>query len=379
MSPIKATAVPAFGATRYQVTVADVPHANPPAFTWYLHLTAAAAAGACNDAPVAGGQRLSATEYAWPDQSATFLWYHGSAGSVAGDRRYSCGQAALGRSPGTVTVVAENEFAHCSATFDGLVAGAAREGQPAGCALGGYTLAANLLPVPSRLLTLYRSLTVEVAQVVERARAGKLPPAAALADELKQIVAQQQHAFGQLFPPVWGCSFDSFFNDVVAARAALAAPLAAGTTSSQALVGADAQATAALARAVDACKRTSTSPGGAPPAVTRALAQLADGAAALGKLGSTTELSSRRSQLSSSLEAIVSGEFPRVFGLRFIDLVAGLGSEQTAAAAAEHAASSDDTGQALSALEGVLGETSSISTGLERTQKHVIALENSRS
>src|SRR5579872_876476 len=148
LSALRATAMPGQAATRYSVTVAHVPADDAPTFTWYLHVTGPGVA--CSDAVLAGGRRLSTAEYVWVNQRSSFVWYTGAAGSYPTDRSYGCDQGDLGRGgyPGTVTLVVENEYQHCSASFAGVAPGAGpRWGPPASCALGGYSLGASTLPV----------------------------------------------------------------------------------------------------------------------------------------------------------------------------------------------------------------------------------------
>ncbi len=279
---------------------------------------------------LAGGRRLSAGEYVWVNQQASFVWYTGAPGSYPDDRAYGCDQADLGHGgyPGTVTLVVENEYQHCSASFAGIAPGGqARSGAPATCALGGYSIGASTLPVPASLITLYRRFDAEVNGLILQARQHTITTAT-LAAALESIRGQQQSAFARLFPPVWGCSFDGLFDGVSVAKASLdaqTAQLATGSRPSPASLAGDRIDLQSLARGLAACQATATSSGGAPRAVVRAVQRLLTEVSGLGGARSGARglayLRAHLPAIDSGLDSVVSRSFPTVYGMRYIDLV----------------------------------------------------------
>jgi hypothetical protein len=375
LSPIEAASLPAQAATRYSVSAAGVPLHNAPTYSWTLHLSAAGAG--CDDSVLQGGRRLGAGEYLWVNQGASFVWYHGAAGSYSSDRGYGCDQARIGAGgyPGTLSVVAENEYEHCSASYAGVPsAPKPGRGPAASCALGGYSLAPTTLPVPARLLALYRKLAGELSALVSSARRGSLR-GAALAAALAPILRAQQSAFAQLFPPVWGCGFNGLFDEVVLAKQALDGDvglLASGQALSGSELAAGATDVQRLASSVGACA--------APRAALAAVERLSSGISALrARAGSgangRTLLESGLPALGGSFDSVVGNDFPTVFGMRFIDLVDRTLAEDAALGAAEHGRGARSPGEAVSELQRVLGPEQTIGKALVRQAKHVVAVE----
>lgn len=386
LSRIEAVSVPAESATRLSVTLSGV-HANDaPTFSWYLQLARtdpASVAGVCSNVPLSGGKRLSARVYRWVNQTSSFLWYHGPAGAYPADRSYGCNQAAIGRAgyPGTVTLVVENEYQHCTASFTGLTAGSKPAfGPPASCALGGYSLSASMLPVPAALLALYRSFDTKLGAIVGQARQSKLTGAAALTASLDAILAQQSSAYERLFPPVWGCSFAGLFHAVVVAQTALDTQIAVGAAGARAALADDSAEMRDLAHAVASCAQSPTNSGGAPRAVVEEVDRLSAQTAALraqdASQAGASPLDKRIAGIDDSLNSLVSHAFPTVFGMPFIGLVEKTLGISAAAALAERDAAAGKSGPTLAALEGILGPEQATSRALVKQQKRVIRAEN---
>lgn len=391
LSRLEAVSLPQGFATRFSVTASSVSSDDMPKYTWYLRLATPAKLGAsaCADSVFPGGQRVSATEYLWANSGSSFVWYHGVKGSYPADPAYGCDQAKIGVDgyPGTVSVVAENEYQHCDVSFAGVSAGAQpRFGAVARCGLGGYTLGASTLPVPAPLLSLYHTLAAELAALLERTREGKVGGGKALAAALAPLLGDQQTAFGKLAPPVWGCSFGGFFDDVLLGEAALRgeglAPAQTGQLTAPSLPVADTELRA-LARAVATCQRSPTNADGPPAAVVAALARLSAEAAALhGAQGTgrgATLLKARLSAIGDALDTIVSKSFPTVFGIPFIDLVDRTLAEDTAATVAQRAADLQETSQTVAALQAILAPTQTTGRALHAQQARVVKRENSNS
>jgi hypothetical protein len=380
LSRIMAVPVAAESAARFTVTLAGVAADDPPTFTWYLHLSPAApGADTCNNAVLAGGTRVSPLEYRWVDQGPSFVWYQGASGSYPADRSYGCDRAAIGHSgyPGTVSVLVENEYQHCTASFAGALAGPRPEyGAAAGCALGGYSLTASLLPVPAALLALYRSFDTELAALVRRARQGGTTRAAAITGSLDAILRQQSGAYGRLFPPVWGCGFAGLFNAVVAAETALAVQV------SSASLARDSSAMRGLDRALASCEQSSTSPDGALRAVVAQVGRLTAATSALSAKdgrGGAAVVAKRRTGIDASLDSLVAHEFPTVFGMSFTSLVQRTLEISVGATLAERTAGAGQSGRTLAALESILGPEQEISGALQKQQRRVVRAENKNS
>jgi hypothetical protein len=393
VSPITAVAVPAESATRFSVTLAGVHSNDAPTFSWYLHLPPAGRgpdAAACSDGVLAGGKRVDARDYVWVSQPSSFLWYHGAVGAYPADRSYGCDQALIGRSgyPGSVTVVVENEYQHCTASFAGVTSGAKPEyGPAASCAIGGYSLGAALLPVPAALSALYRTLDNELGTIVGQARRGKITSTRALTSSLQAILAQQSGAYERLFPPVWGCGFSGLFHAVLVAQAALGRQPGAAAASGDAAAASladDAADMRGLADAVASCARSATSAGGAPPAVVKEVERLSAETSAL-RTGArqrsvgAAPLEKRLAGIDDSLDSLVSHTFPTVFGMPFIGLVDNTLGISAGAELAEQDAAAGKSGQTLSALEGILGPERATTRALAKEQRRVVRAENKNS
>jgi hypothetical protein len=360
-----------------------VPPNDVPTYSWYLHL--GAGQPLCDDSVLAGGRRLGVGEYVWVNKQTSFLWYHGATGSYAADRSYGCDQAALGRGgyPGRLTLVVENEYEHCSASFTGTGAAAgASSGPPASCAIGGYALGASMLPVPAALLSLYRGFDAELGGLIVQARSGTIS-SRTLSDALETLERQQQNAFAQLFPPVWGCSFDGLFDGVSTAKASLDAQtleLGSGRRPSAGSLHGDTADLQTLARGLAACEQGPADSDGAPRAVVSDLERLSTQTAQLGRLGATAAglaaLRVRLPAIASDLDTLVADRFPTVFGMRYIDLVERtLGVDHEAGLAVSAAGASNGSG-AVAALEGILAPEESTGSALRKQERRVVAAEN---
>ncbi len=395
VSRIEATLLPGDFATRYRVTVQNIPPNERPTYSWYLRLTKAAAGATtalgaggagCTNAPLPGGKRLSDTEFEWANQGASFVWYHGARGSYASDPAYGCDQSRIGIAgyPGTVTVVVENQYQHCTATFLGTGSGSrTQQGPPSGCAIGGFTLLPSTVPVPVKLLALYRTLDVQLTTLLGRAQRGDLSAVGALASALRAILQKQRAAFGPLFPPVWGCSFEGLFDDVLrvkrdvgvsSAETAVGKPVLAASLSHE-----SAQMNA-LASVVRSCEQSSSNMSGAPGAVVAGLVRLAAETAVLQRQARRAKaqavLGPSLVRVSGSLDSIIT-RFPRVFGMTFLDLVDRTLAEDAAAGVAGRASAARGASQVVSALQRIRGLEQTIGQALRKQQKHVIAVENS--
>jgi hypothetical protein len=275
-----------------------------------------------------------------------------------------------------VSVAAENEYEHCDASSSVVVTGTTpRDGPSASCALGGYTLTSSTLPVPAALLSLYQRLDTSLSALVTRARHGTLG-AGALAAALQPLLRAQQRAFGQLFPPVWGCSFTRLFDGVLGAKAALDAQVGALATGARpdgpALAGDVADITS-VARAVEACAQSPSHAGGAPAGVVAAAKRLAAEAGSLGHLpGGLAVLRARLPVIEGGLDGLVAHDFPTVFGMRFLDLVDTTIAQDSAIGLAER---SKGSSAAASALRGALASDQSVGHALGVQQKRVVAQE----
>lgn len=383
LSPLRAVALPAESATRYTVSLSGAPANNVPTFSWYLHL--GGGLPRCNDAVLGGGRKLGPDEYVWVNQGSTFVWYHGSRGSYAADRSYGCDQAALGHAgyPGTVTLVVENEYQHCSASFAGTGVGArTTAGAAASCALGGYSLGASMLPVPAPLLALYRSFDAVLGGLIAQARRGTIS-APTLTSALEALQRRQASAFVQLFPPVWGCGFDGLFDGVSVAKASLdaqALELGGGRRPSAASLRADGADMQTLARGLAACEQGPTSSGGAPRGVVAAVERLSSETAQLGGLKPTAAglatLRMRLPAIASGLDSLIAERFPSVFGMRYIDLVERTLAVDRETGLAERAASARDGAGTVGALERILVPEQTTGTALRQQSRRVIAAEN---
>lgn len=366
LSPIQAVTLAHQSATRYSVTVSDAPVGNEPYARWYLDLPAGAAD--CTDAVLAGGTRVSRTEFAWKNQGTTFAWYHGARGTYRADRSYGCDQARIGRHgyPGRVTVVFENDSQHCTATFTGVAAGPEpRSGPQPVCELGGYVP----LPVPKELLDTYSNVDRELTELIARAQAAKAT-GAALDRAIVSILQPQTAAFERLFPPVWGCDFGSVFSPLLTANEVLDAQdaaLTAGKKIPGSSVAADVVALTALGKSLRACMPTPTRPLGVPHSVVGAVDRLAAEAAVLHRAAiAPALLRTRLRALDSTLNTIVARSFPVVFDMPYVNLLDRVLAESSAIRGARQDAQIGNTGAAVSALRQVAGDERGIGTALHK-------------
>jgi hypothetical protein len=355
LSRIEAVSLPKESATQYSVTVTNPPVGNAPASRWYLHLKPAGSSARCTNGALLGGTPVSGNELVWKNLGPRFVWYHGAKGG--------CDQTAIGHGgyPGTVTVVFENDAQHCTATFAGIPTGSAPEyGPPAVCALGGYLP----LPVPRRLLQIYTNVDTGLTALIQRARAGKVGARGATLDrDIASILQPQRSAFTHLFPPVWGCSFNTLFDRVLQVKSAL--------EGQSATLAADARYLDAMAASLSACKPSPTRPLGVPNAVLHAVDELRSETTALRTQKRGTALSAKLQSLDRNFDAIVSRSFPVVFGMPYGVLLDRVQAEDSAIAVAERAAEAGHTGAVATALARA--------TGPERTIGHALRTQAKRS
>jgi hypothetical protein len=300
------------GSLLFTVAVRHVPPGERPTLAWSLEPRGGTS---CENAGFPGGTRSRNGLVVWDQQGPTFRWDFG-AGS---------------RCAGTVSVVAENQYEHCTATV-AVTSTAARSAAPA-CALGGYAVGFSILPVPAGVFHAYARIQAELAG----------PPRSAAADARRiRTALRVQLASFALFPPVWFCSFERLFTKITALRA----DLAQGST-----------ATTRDARAVDRSLASC-----APAPVRTAFARL----------------SASPKPNPAALAATVARYFPPVFGFRYRDLVDRVAAEEAALAAAERAAAAARPDAAHQVATADLS-VRAISTGLDRYQRHVSRVENAHS
>jgi hypothetical protein len=294
----------------FSVAVSRVPLGDRATLAWSL---APIGGAACENLSFPDGTRSRNGLVVWDEQGPTFRWDRGR-----------------GRCAGTVSVVAENQYEHCTAKAI-VTLTKVMPAKPA-CALGGYEIGFSTLPVP-----------VGVFQAYSQVHAGLSGPprsAAATADQIQKLLRAQSGAF-RLFPPVWFCDFARTFMPVVA----LSADLSRNTT---VLAERDARVTAA---AFGSC---------APASVRAALAQLASSSKPQARL------------LASMLERY----FPPVFGFRYADLVARVAAEDVALAEAEAAAAAGKPGAAAEQIAIAGRSVDAISRSLDNYQRRVERVEN---
>ncbi len=384
VSRIEAVPFPGLSATRYEVEVTNAPIGNTPYARWYLNLKPSASSGAsCDNALLAGGERLSPTRYGWRNQGRSFVWYHGPADSYPADRSYGCDQAELGHGgyPGRVTVVLENDSQHCTATFAGVVTGSRPQyGPPAVCALGGYLP----LPVPHALLGAYARVGSNLNALIQQVRAGKTPiGGAAFGRALETILEPQTKAFGKLFPPVWGCNFTAVFDPVLLAKSALEtqiAELAGGGHVPRSALDEDARNMKATTGAVRACEPTASRPLGAPPGVVGRLDRLSAETDALRAQAGTGAIAPRRlrarlESIDAGLNALVGKSFPAVFGMPYRALLDRVLAESSMVASANRAATMGDRGGVVAALSRAAGNQRAITGSLRKEARQAAKAE----
>jgi hypothetical protein len=292
----------------FQVALAHVAANDRPTLAWSLAPTGGAA---CENMTFPGGTRSRRGLVVWDQQGPTFRWDRGS-----------------GRCAGTVSVVAENQYVHCTSKAAVTLTGV-RSAAPA-CALGGYAIGFSTLPVPAGVFRSYGRMQAELT--------GPPRSASAAARQIRRALQAQTSAFA-LFPPVWFCSFQRIFPPIVAVRSDLSRGASTAATR-------DARAAAgALARC-------------APAPVRAAFRRLA------------------ASPSSAAFGAALGRYFPPVFGFRFGDLVDRTAAEDLALAAAESAAAAGRVGVAARQAAIAGRAVGAIGGGLDRYQRHVEKVEN---
>jgi hypothetical protein len=298
------------GSLVFTVAVRHVQSNDRPTLAWSL---APRGGAACENAGFAGGTRSRNGLVVWDQQGPTFRWDFGAARRCAG----------------TVSVVAENQYEHCTAKV--AVVGTATHSALPACALGGYAVGFSTLPVPAGVFHAYDHVRAELS--------GPPRSAAAAADRIRTALRVQVASFA-LFPPVWFCDFAHTFTPI----AALRADLAERSTAARRDAG-------AAARALASC---------APAPVRAAFRRLA--------ASSTPDPAT----LASTLERY----FPPVFGFRYDDLVNRVAAEEVALTAAEHAAAHGKSREAAQQLAAADLAARGISADLDRYQRHVSRVEN---
>ena len=307
------------------------------------------------------------------------MWFHGAQSSYPADRGYGCDQAALGRNgyPGSVRVVFENDSQHCTATFRGIVLGSEPVyGPNPVCALGGYLP----LPVPRTLLQTYAKVDRELAALIQKVRMGRLPGGTtALAQRIDAILKPQAEAFARLFPPVWGCDFDSVFSPLLQVKSLLSAQIpiaAAGKRVSRSSLTDDITSMHAAASSVRACEPSANRPIGAPPAVVGALDRLAAETASLpASAASPSSLETKLQSIDGSLDAVVQRRFPTVFGMPYSSLLDRVLVENGAVLSAERAAGTRDNETVVSALSVAANHEGTIAQALRKQAKRAATAE----
>jgi hypothetical protein len=360
MSPIRAEFVPTAAATQFSVALRNVSPGNQPNFRWSLTLDRSAVASAtrsvCEDEKLAGGHRIGADEFVWANQGPSFLWYATSGAKCAG----------------LVTVVAENEYEHCTASLEvPLPSPDLESGRPASCELGGYTIGPSTLPVPARLLKGYAVTSSVLAQLAAETRRGTLPR-----DRLVRLVdtllARQRSSIRNLFPPVYGCRFSTVFQPLVGSATAVdeqLAQLRAGKGISDPTL---AIVTTDLSGAVKQL-RLCEGPAGAPGSVVSALQRVV--AQARTALQTRTSLDAKLTALASSLDAALE-RFPSVFGVPYRQLVDELAALDSGMALAKEHVRSGDIRGAAGALSSAVAPSTAMRKALVHHQKQVIKAEN---
>jgi hypothetical protein len=353
---------------RLSVTLAHVRAGDAPAIIWRLTLGRPVGGAASTPPPICanrqlpGGEHVTPNDIIWRNQGLSFLWYGGSAPCRA-----------------TVAVLAENESEHCSASLAiPANATAASSGSRAVCKLGGYTFGSSVLPVPAAVLHGYASAPAELARLVGELRRGTLTKAA-FEHLIAPLLRSQKTSFSTLFPPVFGCSFASLFNPVVAAQSSLNERLAqaprAGAAPGPTLSAARADLQAAAQRAA-ACRASTGNTAGASPTVVATLDALAAQAEELAGRGPTpVGLKAGLAALAARLETTLRHGFPPVFGIAYADLVSRVAAVDSAISRAGQSALAGDDHGAAAALARAIAPDRAIHQGLVRHQKHVIAVE----
>jgi hypothetical protein len=366
LSPIRAVSTQAQSSTTYTVSVTNAPAGNAPYARWYLQPKPSASGAVCTNAILSGGTPSGHGELVWKNQGPTFVWYHGAKGTYSADRSYGCDQATIGRAgyPGKVTVVYENDSQHCTAYFAGVPTSSTPTYGPAAvCALGGYLP----LPVPHRLLEIYTTVDNKLNALIERG------PTSHLGDKtIDSILAPQTNAFAHLFPPVWGCRFDTIFDHVLKAKSSFGTDVTdvqKGETLPNSALAQDVGYLDAMAGSLRACTPSAARPIGVPEAVIRSVVELGNQTATLERQPDRAKLATELSSLESRLDGIVRKSFPSVFGMSYTDLVDRVLAENAAIALAERDASAGHDEAAASALVQVAGHEQKIGHALHAQAK----------
>jgi|SRR5579862_42855 len=295
----------------FSVTVSHVPAGDRATLSWSLAPTGGAP---CENAGYPGGTQSRNGLVVWDEQGPTFRWDRGTTGRCAG----------------TVSVVAENQYEHCTAKV-AVTPLEAKSAAPA-CALGGYAIGFSTLPVPAEVFQAYGRI---------RAELGTPPASAGKAAQLIRKALQAQTAAVALFPPVWFCDFQRTFTPIVALRTDLA----------RSATDASVRDARAADRALSSC---------APAPVRTAFDRLAASA----------------KPSVSVLTATLQHYFPAVFGFRYSDLVDRIAAENAALAAAETAAAAGDSAAASRQVAAAARSAGAISAGLDHYQRGVVRVEN---
>jgi hypothetical protein len=298
------------GSLLFTVAVRHVPPGDRPTLAWSLSPRGGAA---CENASFPGGTRSRNGLVVWDQQGPTFRWTFGSGSRCAG----------------TVSVVAENQYEHCTATV-AVTPKRARSAVPA-CALGGYAVGFSTLPVPAGVFHAYDQIQAQLT--------GPPGSAAAEAKRIRTALRVQGASFA-LFPPVWFCNFKRTFTPI----AALRADLTQRPTSARSDVR-------AAQRTLATC---------APAPVRTAFERMA---------------ASRRPS-PAELAATLARYFPPVFGFRYEDLVNRVAAEEVALISAEAAAASGKPNAAARQIAAAALTARALSAGLDRYQRHISRVEN---
>jgi len=293
----------------FSVSVGDVPPGDKPTLQWSL---APSGGPACENPSYPGATLSRNGLVVWDEQGPTFRWLLGRGA----------------RCTGKVSVLAENQYEHCTATVAVTPTGTRSE-KPA-CALGGYAIGFSTLPVPAG-----------VFRAVDRMRAVLAAPqatATAAAAAIRKALREESASLA-LFPPVWFCDFAKTFAPIAALRADL------------------------LLGKRQAARQDARAGGGvlarcAPAPVRRAFAQLA------------------ASPQTALLAATLGRYFPTVFGFRFDDLVNRIATEDVALHQAEAAAVAGNAKTAAAGIAAAGKVVQAVSARLDRYQRGVEHVEN---
>ena len=298
----------------FSVAVNHTQSNDQPSLVWSLAPTGGAA---CENPGFPGGTRSRNGLVVWEEQGPSFRWVRGSVSGCAG----------------TVSVVAENQYEHCTATV--AVTPKRLTSTAPACALGGYAVGFSTLPVPVNVFHTYSQVQAQLGHP-----AGS---AAAAESQIRAALKAQTAAFA-VFPPVWFCNFERIFTPI----AALQTDFARGASTTAVL---DARA---ADHALVSCAST---------VVRRAFDALA----------------ASPNPQPAALAATLEHYFPKVFGFRFSDLVDRFAAENVALATAEKAAAAGNTSAATAQVAAVARSAGALSTGLDHYQSGIVRLENAHS